>query len=131
MAQNYIQMKTIGASSWTTIKQPVENMGYSFETTYTADTTRVQSGALHASSMFTVEQLSYSAKNLTISEMSAILQIIAKGTPFSLHYFSPYYGTWRDDTFYVGQGSLNIGRLKEDKERFESLSFNMTGVNPI
>ena len=131
MAQDKIKMKVTGATDWTDIKQPLEGMKYSFETTYTADTTRVQSGALHSTSMFTVEQFSYEATNLTKSEMSTILQIIAKGNPFTLHYFSPYYGTWRDDTFYVGQGSLNIGRLREDKERFESLAFNMTGVNPI
>lgn len=125
MAQEYITMNGIR------IKQPLENMAYNFETTYTADTTRVQSGALHATSMFTVEQLGYEAKNLSIYEMSQILQIIAKGNSFQLHYFSPYYGQWRTAPFYVGQGSLKIGQLKENGEVFESLSFNMTGVNPI
>ena len=125
MAQNYITMNGI------IIKQPEKDMAYNFETTYTEDTTRVQSGELHATSMFTVEQLGYSAKNLTIAEMSQILQIIAKGNSFNLHYFSPYYGTWRTAKFYVGQGSLSIGCLKENGEIFESLTFNMTGVNPI
>lgn len=125
MSQNYITMNGIQ------IKQPEKDMQYSFETTYTEDTTRVQSGVLHATSMFTVEQLSYSAKNLSLYEMTQILQVIAKGTSFLLHYFSPYYGTWRDDYFYVGQGSLKIGCLKENGEVYESLSFNMTGVNPI
>ena len=125
MAQNYIKMNGIK------IKQPLKDLTYSFETTYTEDTTRTQDGALHATTMFTVEQLGYSAKNLTLYEMSQILQIIAKGNSFTLHYFSPYYGTWRDAPFYVGQGSLVIGCLKEDGETYESLTFNMTGVNPI
>lgn len=125
MAQNYIMIDNVK------IKQPDEGLGYSFETTYTSDSTRVQSGAMHATPMFTVESFSYTASDLTIAEMQAILQMVVKGGNFTLHYFSPYYGQWRDDTFYVGKGSLEIGRLTEDGEYFDSLSFNMVGVNPI
>lgn len=125
MAQNYITINGVK------IKQPDEGLGYSFETTYTSDSTRVQSGAMHATPMFTVESFSYAASYLTIAEMQAILQKVAKGGTFTLHYFSPYYGQWRDDTFYVGKGSLEIGRLTEGGEYFDSLSFNMVGVNPI
>lgn len=113
------------------IRQPDEGLGYNFETTYTEDSTRVQSGVGHFTPMFTVESFSYEAAWLTVEEMKTILQIITKGGNFTLHYFSPYYGTWRDAPFYVGQGSLSIGRLNEDRERYESLSFNMIGVNPI
>lgn len=125
MAQNYITINGVK------IKQPDEGLGYSFETTYTSDSTRVQSGAMHATPMFTVESFSYAASYLTIAEMQTILQKVAKGGNFTLHYFSPYYGQWRDDTFYVGKGSLEIGRLTEGGEYFDSLSFNMVGVNPI
>lgn len=125
MAQNYITINGVK------IKQPDEGLGYSFETTYTSDSTRVQSGAMHATPMFTVESFSYVASYLTIAEMQTILQKVAKGGNFTLHYFSPYYGQWRDDTFYVGKGSLEIGRLTEGGEYFDSLSFNMVGVNPI
>lgn len=125
MAQNYITINGVK------IKQPDEGLGYSFETTYTSDSTRVQSGAMHATPMFTVESFSYAASDLTIAEMQTILQKVAKGGDFTLHYFSPYYGQWRDDTFYIGKGSLEIGRLTEGGEYFDSLSFNMVGVNPI
>ena len=125
MAQNYITINGVK------IKQPDEGLGYSFETTYTSDSTRVQSGSMHATPMFTVESFSYAASYLTIAEMQTILQKVAKGGNFTLHYFSPYYGQWRDDTFYVGKGSLEIGRLTEGGEYFDSLSFNMVGVNPI
>lgn len=113
------------------IKQPDEGLKYDFETTYTDDSTRVQSGVLHSTPLFTVESFGYSSSNLTIEEMRTILQIVAKGKRFKMHYFSPYYGKWRDDTFYVGKGSLSIGTLRQDKERFKSLSFNVVGVNPI
>lgn len=125
MAQNKITINGIE------IKQPDSGLGYDFETTYTEDSTRVQSGKLHITPLFTVEAFSFSASWLTVSEMRTILQQVAKGKPFVLHYFSPYYGVWRTDTFYVGKGSLSVGRLVEDKEKFDKLSFNMIGVNPI
>lgn len=125
MAQNYIKINN------TVIRQPDEGLGFDFETTYTEDSTRVQSGVLHATPMFTVESFSYSASTLTVAEVKTILQLVAKGKTFTLHYFSPYYGAWRDDKFYVGKGSLEIGRLNESGERIDGLSFNMIGVNPI
>lgn len=125
MAQEYIRMNE------KVILQPDEGLGYDFETTYTEDSTRVQSGVLHASAMFTVEAFSYEATWVSLTDMRDILQIVAKGRPFTLHYFSPYYGVWRDGRFYVGRGSLAIGRLNEAEERFESLSFSMIGVDPL
>ena len=125
MAQEYIKINDVK------IRQPDTGLGYSFETTYTSDSTRVQTGAMRATPMFTVESFSYAASNLTTEEMRTVLQQIAKGVNFTLRYFSPYYGTWRSDAFYVGKGSRNIGRLNEDGETFDSLSFNMIGVNPI
>lgn len=115
----------------TVIAQPDTGLGYDFETTYTEDTTRVQNGTLHLSPLFTVESFSYERGDLTKEQMTTILQLIAKGGSFTLHYFSPYYGIWRDDEFYVGKGSLKVGRLNEEDERFDGLTFNMIGVNPI
>ena len=115
----------------TVIRQPDTGLAFDFETTYTEDSTRVQSGVGHFTPMFTVEAFGYEASGLTKAEMYTILQLVAKGNNFQLHYYSPYYGTWRTDTFYVGKGSLKIGSLIEDGELFDSLSFNMIGVNPI
>lgn len=113
------------------IFQPDEGLGYDFETTYTEDTTRVQSGRLHSSPMFTVESLSYEASDIPLDEASKILQMVAKGKNFQLRYYSCYYGQWRTGAFYVGKGSMSIGTLKADEETLESLSFNMIGVDPI
>lgn len=126
MAQELIKFNN------TVIAQPDEGLGFDFETTYTEDTTRVQSGVLHASPMFTVEAFSYeNTRGLTVAEMRTILQIIAKGGRFTMRYFSPYYGQWRNDSFYVGKGSLSVGSLSADGERFDSLAFNIIGVNPL
>lgn len=113
------------------IRQPDKGFQYGFSTTHTADSTRLQNGGIVVSPMFTNETFNYSASFLTVAEMKTILQEIAKGNPFMLHYFSPYYGTWRTDSFYVPNGSLSIGRLNENEEKFQSLSFQMIGVNPI
>lgn len=125
MAQDCIKMN--GA----VIAQPDEGLGYDFETTYTEDSTRVQTGTLHASAMFTVESLSYKATYLTAAEATQILRIVDAGRPFTLHYYSLHYGAWRDGRFYVGKGSLSIGRLNAQEETVDELSFNMIGVEPI
>ena len=112
------------------IKQPKKGWGIALKP-LTDDSTRVQSGVLHTTPLFTVESFSYSAKWLTIAEMKTILQIVAKGRYFKMHYFSPYYGNGRDGHVLCGQRLLSIGTLQQDKERYESLSFNIVGVNPI
>lgn len=131
MAQQYIKMKATASSSWVTVKQPDAGLEYNFETTYQDDATRTQQGKGVFTAMFTVESFSYKATDLTKAEMTQILQFAIPGRSFYMHYYSPYYGIWRDDQFYVGRGSLSIGRLNENKERFESVSFNIVGINPI
>ncbi len=125
MAQNKITIN--GQDIW----QPDKDLVVNFETTYSEDTTRTQDGVLHATPLFTVEQISYKATNIPVAEARKILQMIALGAPFTLHYYSPWFGTWRNDSFYVGKGNLNVGTLKEGEEYLTGLSFNMTGVNPI
>ncbi len=114
------------------IRQPDEGeLGYGFETTYSADTTRTQKGVLIPTALFTVEALTYSASFVPAYDVKTLLGFVATGKTFTLHYFSPYYGMWRDDKFYVGQGKLSIRRLDTQKEMFENITFQMTGVNPL
>lgn len=113
------------------IFQPDENLSYSFETTYTEDSTRLQTGSANFVPLFTVEQLGYQATDIPVDEASVILQQVAKGDAFTLHYYSLYHGRWRDGTFRVGRGSLSVGSLEEGNEKLSSLSFNMTGDEPI
>lgn len=116
-----------GARIW----QPDEGLAYSFETTYSEDTQRLITGELKSSPLFTVEQLGYTATDVPASEASRILQIIARGQEFQLYYYSAIYGAWRTAPFYVGRGNLNFFRLTPGQERVETLSFNMTGIQPI
>ena len=114
------------------IFQPDEDLGYAIETTFTEDSTRLQSGSANFVPMFTVEQLSYQATSIPMEEATKILQMVGKGEAFTLHYFSVYYGGWRDGTFRVGKSNtISIGSLEENNEKLSSLSFNMTGDNPL
>lgn len=124
MAQNYMTMN--GVKIW----QP-DAIKHKTETTYTEDSTRIPTGDAYFTPLFTVEQLGYSAKDIPQSEVTKILQIIAKGEPFQLQYFSMYYGKWRTDTFRVTNNDYDVSSWKEGEERVESLSFNMTGDNPL
>lgn len=121
------RMRINGEDIW----QPDEGLQYNTETTYTEDSTRVMSGIAYFTPLFTVEQLGYTATNVPQVEVTKILQKIDKGQYFTLHYFSMHYGKWRDDTFYVGKGQYSVGSLEKNQEYVKSLSFNMTGVNPI
>jgi len=114
----------------TVIPQPDSGLGYDFETTYTSDTKRVSTGKLRQTAMFTVEALSYTRHGMSSADLSALLRMIV-GKTFTLRYFSPYYGAWRSDTFYVGKGSLSIGLLDGATGLYDQVSFQMTGVNPI
>lgn len=125
MAQERIDINSKG------IYQPDQGLSYSFESTYTTDSTRTQDGKGHFTPMFTVEQLGYTATGIPAAEAAKILQEIITGKNFTLHYYSLYYGQWRDGTFYVGKGDCEIGSLEEGGEYLSSLSFNMTGVNPL
>lgn len=114
------------------IFQPDEGLNYAFETTYTEDSTRLQNGDANFVPMFTAEQLSYQATDIPMEKATEILQMIALGNPFTLHYFSVYYGSWRDGIFRVGKSNtISIGSLEENNEKLSSLSFNMTGDKPL
>ena len=114
------------------IFQPDADLAYAIETTFTEDSTRLQSGSANFVPMFTVEQLSYQATDIPIEKATEILQMVGKGESFTLHYFSVFYGGWRDGTFRVGKSNtISIGSLEEGNEKLSTLSFNMTGDDPL
>lgn len=112
--------------------QPDSSMAGAWETTFTSDSTRVQSGSDRFTPMFTVEQYSYSASNIPVAAATQIIQMINKGQKVLLHYWSVHYGGWRDAYFRCGKSQIiTIGSLAEGEEYYEELSFNLTGVDPI
>ena len=124
MAQEYIKFND------TIIHQP-EEFTESFASTSTSDSGRTQDGVMHNTTMFTVESFAFKATNMHPWEASQIMQMIVGQQRFKAHYFSPYYGTWRDDYFYVSQGSISAVSVKSGVENLTDLSFNMICINPL
>lgn len=109
--------------------QPTE-FSYSWETTSTEDSGRAMSGTMYDTPMFTVEAWDVKYENLTIAQCKSILQEIVKRPKkpyFNLHYFSPFYGTWRTAQFGVSQGSLNVRSLKRGVENISEISCRFVG----
>ena len=128
--QNKIKFSADGGATWIDVAQPDE-LGWSFETTYTEDSGRVQSGSAVVSSMHTVEAFSLGYSFLPLASANVIARLIVKGEPVLMHYPSVYYNGWRDDYFYVGKGQTKWGTVRADEEMVEDFSFNAVGVNPI
>lgn len=112
------------------IFQPDQELEWSFETTYTADSTRTQNGVGHFTEMFTTESFQYKASHVPVSEWSKISQMII-GKKFNLWAWNPHFGKWMSHRCYVGTGSLEIGTLEEKQEKYSSISFNMVDINPL
>lgn len=130
MAQDVFKVKRNLSDNWFTPPQPDKGLEKSFESTYKDDATRTQGGDGKFTRMFTVESFGYKVSDAGVDETAQLLQIVVPGY-FWAHYFSPYYGGWRDAQFYVGRGSLSIGTLQESKERYDSISFNIVGVKKL
>lgn len=115
----------------TEIAQPDSGLQFNYETTYTEDSGRVQSGEAVVAPMFTVKAYGYSKTNPTTQEVATILGFIANGGKFEMFCFNPKTAQWEWDVYYVGQGSMNIGSLDPLSGHYSGFSFNAIGVNPI
>lgn len=126
MAQD--RYKINGREIW----QPDKDISEAWETTYTEDSSRSQTGKGKFTPMFTTWQHQYSASNIPISEVTWMINVISTGKPFTLHTWSPRHGAWKDLKCYVGKSSdCTIGSLKEDEEIYKSFAFNATEVDAV
>lgn len=122
----------ISVGGWSTV-QPTQ-FNYDFQTTSSEDSGRTMSGRAAINPLFTVEAFNVVYKHLKPAQASALLQKIVQRPGhvfFNLHYFSPYYGAWRTDQFYVGDGTLNIQTLEEGEENISEISCTFVGRNKL
>lgn len=124
MAQE--KYKINGVEIW----QPDQDLIWSFETTYTPDSTRTRNGEGHFTEMFTTESFAYQASHVPIAEWTKISKMVV-GKKFDLYAFNPHFGKWMTHRCYIGKGTLNIGTLEEDYEKYSSISFNMVDIKPL
>lgn len=130
--KNAVRLRTYGTTGdGVEIAQPERGMGYSYETTYTEDSGRVQSGTAIVAPMFTVKSYSYSRTHPTVAQIAQILSFIVGGGKYEMYAFNPKTGTWGWDVYYTGKGDMSIGYLTPDGGHYDSFSFNAVGVKPI
>lgn len=129
---NKIKLRSFGSTgSGEVIAQPECGMSFNYETTYTEDSGRIQSGKAVVSPMFTVKSYSYERTHPTVAEVKTILSYIAKGKKYEMYAFNPLTGQWGWDVYYTGKGDMSIGYLSADGGHYDSFAFNAVGVNPI
>nr|DAH72600.1 MAG TPA: hypothetical protein [Caudoviricetes sp.] len=132
ITKNGVRLRTYGTTGdGVEIAQPERGMGYSYETTYTEDSGRVQSGTAIVAPMFTVKSYSYSRTHPTVAQVAQILSFIVGGGKYEMYAFNPKTGTWGWDVYYTGKGDMSIGYLTPDGGHYDSFSFNAVGVKPI
>lgn len=132
ITKNAVRLRTYGTTGdGVEIAQPERGMGYSYETTYTEDSGRVQSGTAIVAPMFTVKSYSYSRTHPTVAQVAQILSFIVGGGKYEMYAFNPKTGTWGWDVYYTGKGDMSIGYLTPDGGHYDSFSFNAVGVKPI
>ena len=110
-------------------KQPNE-FTWRFETTSTEDSGRSMSGFAMITPLFTVEAFEIEYTGLTIAQAKTLLLAIVqrpKKPYFTMHYFSPYFGVWRNAQFYVGDGTLEVRTLRDGNEIMQTISFSAVG----
>lgn len=130
--RNAVRLRKYGSTGQgVEIAQPEQGLGYDYETTYTEDSGRVQSGTAIVAPMFTVKSYSYTRTHPTTAEVAQILSFIAHGGKYEMYAFNPVTGAWGWDVYYTGKGNMSIGYLTADGGHYDSFSFNAVGVIPI
>ncbi len=132
ITKNAVRLRAYGTTGdGTEIAQPERGMSYSYETTYTEDSGRVQSGTAIVAPMFTVKSYSYTRTHPTVAQVAQILSFISGGGKYEMYAFNPETGTWGWDVYYTGKGDMSIGYLTSDGGHYDSFTFNAVGVKPI
>lgn len=117
-------------AGWTPPRQP-SSVDFSLAVTSTEDSGNTQDGVMRNKVMFTKEAYKITFDKLYSADVAQILQKIVGKSSISFHYFSPYYGQWRTDKFYVANINGSIVSIKEGREGEKGLSFQITGINPL
>ena len=132
ITKNAVRLRALGnTGDGVEIAQPERGMAFNYETTYTEDSGRVQSGTAIVVPIFTVKSYSYTRTHPTVDEVKQILSYILNGKKYEMYAFNPASCAWGWDVYYTGKGDMSIGYLTPDGGHYDSFSFNAVGVKPI
>lgn len=100
-------------------------------TTSTKDSGRTMDGVMHNTPMFTVESYALELADVSLELAAIITSAYVNKSKLSMTLLTPYTGTVQTKDFYISNSSLQVGKLTDDLQYWDSISFNAVGVNPI
>ena len=103
----------------------------SMATTSTEDSDRTQDLIMHNTPMGTVESYSFAWQNIDPGEAAKIVQQIKNKSKYKLRYLRADTGQWTVGYFYTSNYSFGTLKTVDGVLKWESLSFNAVGVNPV
>lgn len=112
------------------VKQP-DKYSAVLATTSTSDSDRDMALVMHNTPIGTVAGYDLEWSYLTAQEASEILRQVLNRPSFTVRYFNILTASWENGEFYVSNFNAPAKILEEDKEYWESLSFNIRGINPV
>ena len=100
-------------------------------TTSTEDSDRTQNLVMHNTPMGTIQSYSFEWQSIDPEEASKIIGQTLNRSSFSLRYYSPVTGRWETDLFYATNYKPGSLKTIDGVLKWESLSFNVIGINPV
>lgn len=100
-------------------------------TTSTEESGRVQTGLMYNTTMFTVIAYDIEFGKIDGEDLAGILSAIVGKPSFAFHHFNVFKNRWETSQFYAANIDCSELKVKDGKEFVESLSFQVTAINPI
>lgn len=100
-------------------------------TTSTEDSDRTQDLVMHNTPMGTIQSYSFEWGPILPEEAAKIVRQTLNKSSFTLRYLSFISGKWETGQFYASNYSPGSLKTIDGVFKWESLSFNVIGVNPI
>ena len=125
MAQNKYSF-----GGYTPDRQPIK-VTPKFAVTSTEESGRVQTGQMLNTPMFTVASYQIEFGKMTGEDLGKLLAKIVGKSSFTFHHFDVFNNQWADAQFYAANIDCSNVYIKDGKETVDSLSFQVTGINPV
>ncbi len=111
----------------------VDEDGYQpqLATTSSEKSGRTMKGGMMNTPLFTVEAYSLKWTDIKATDVANILSRVVGRSSFSFYHFNVYKAKWETGEFYAANYNTPVASLEEGKEKYDELSFQVTGINPL
>lgn len=100
-------------------------------TTSTEDSDRSMLGRMHNTPLFTVLGYDFKWTNIKATDAAVILRQFTGKNKCLVHYFDPLTAKWKDDYFYASNFNAPSLCMKEGKEYWRELTFDIRGSDAV